>query len=141
MRWQLQIEMVRGKGEYYFPLQRAQNDSQYFLGRTFLQEAYLIVDYERDSFTLAQAQFPSDGAGIELVSVLSPSYNTTSSNTTSNHSRAKTGISGGAIAGIAVGGAAVLIAFALLLFYILRRRMKKQVQPPQVHEQEDYQRR
>ncbi|KAI9872801.1 MAG: hypothetical protein M1830_001180, partial [Pleopsidium flavum] len=31
----------------YFPLKRAQNDSQYTLGRTFLQQAYLIVDYDR----------------------------------------------------------------------------------------------
>ena len=30
---------------HYFPLRRAVNETQYTLGRTFLQEAYLIVDY------------------------------------------------------------------------------------------------
>lgn len=42
----------------YFPIRRGANDTQYVLGRTFLQEAYLIVDYERSNFTVAQTVFP-----------------------------------------------------------------------------------
>lgn len=38
----------------YFPLMRATNESQYTLGRTFLQEAYVIADYERRNFSLSQ---------------------------------------------------------------------------------------
>ena len=38
----------------YFPLMRATNDTQYTLGRTFLQEAYLIADYERFNFSVSQ---------------------------------------------------------------------------------------
>jgi hypothetical protein len=41
----------------YFPLRRAANDSQYTIGRAFLQEAYIIVDYERGNFSIHQAQF------------------------------------------------------------------------------------
>ncbi|KAH7349056.1 aspartic peptidase domain-containing protein [Pyrenochaeta sp. MPI-SDFR-AT-0127] len=42
----------------YFPIRRA-NDSQYTLGRVFMQEAYVIVDYERGNFSVHQALFPS----------------------------------------------------------------------------------
>ena len=38
---------------YYFPIRRA-NSSQTTLGRTFLQEAYIIVDYEVSRFQLGQ---------------------------------------------------------------------------------------
>ncbi|KAL8772835.1 MAG: hypothetical protein Q9209_002180 [Squamulea sp. 1 TL-2023] len=41
----------------YFPLQRAANDTQYTLGRAFLQEAYLVTDYERRNFTVSQCRF------------------------------------------------------------------------------------
>jgi hypothetical protein len=39
----------------YFALKRASNQTQYTLGRAFLQEAFLTVDYERHNFSLAQA--------------------------------------------------------------------------------------
>ena len=38
----------------YFPIRRAANESQYVLGRTFLQEAYIVVDWERGNFTVGQ---------------------------------------------------------------------------------------
>ncbi|KAL8644614.1 MAG: hypothetical protein Q9226_007677 [Calogaya cf. arnoldii] len=41
----------------YFPLQRAANKSQLTLGRSFLQEAYLITDYERGNFSVSQCTF------------------------------------------------------------------------------------
>lgn len=40
---------------FYFPLRQAANDSQYTIGRSFLQEAYLITDYERNNFSIHQA--------------------------------------------------------------------------------------
>ena len=39
----------------YFPFRRGSNDTQWTLGRTFLQEAYLIVDWERSSSTYIHA--------------------------------------------------------------------------------------
>jgi hypothetical protein len=36
----------------YFPIRRAKNSTQYTLGRTFLQEAYVIADYERANFSI-----------------------------------------------------------------------------------------
>ncbi|CAD6593003.1 MAG: hypothetical protein ASARMPREDX12_006650 [Alectoria sarmentosa] len=41
----------------YFPLQWAQNSSQYTLGRTFLQEAYLVTNYEYSNFSVSQTRF------------------------------------------------------------------------------------
>ncbi|MCJ1342278.1 hypothetical protein MMC31_000458 [Peltigera leucophlebia] len=41
----------------YFPLVRATNDTQYTLGRAFLQEAYLIADYERSTFSISQCNW------------------------------------------------------------------------------------
>lgn len=44
----------------YFPLHRAANETQYTLGRTFLQEAYLTVDWERGNFSVSQCLFEPD---------------------------------------------------------------------------------
>jgi hypothetical protein len=38
----------------YFPLRRAENETQYTLGRTFFQEAYLIANWERENFYVSQ---------------------------------------------------------------------------------------
>lgn len=40
----------------YFPIRRAADEKLYVLGRTFLQEAYLVVDWERGNFSVSQAQ-------------------------------------------------------------------------------------
>ena len=44
---------------HYFPLKRAANQTQYTLGRTFLQQVYLIADYERSIFSVHHAAFPA----------------------------------------------------------------------------------
>ncbi|KAK6582505.1 hypothetical protein PZA11_004913 [Diplocarpon coronariae] len=55
----------------YFPLRRAANDSQYTLGRTFLQEAYVIADYERFNFSVSQCLFQENNPQ-KLVGILPP---------------------------------------------------------------------
>jgi hypothetical protein len=42
----------------YFPIRRAANNTQYVLGRTFLQEAYLYVDNTYQNFTVSQRVWP-----------------------------------------------------------------------------------
>ena len=37
----------------YFPLRQAQSEGQFVLGKTFLQEAYLVVDWERQNFSVS----------------------------------------------------------------------------------------
>lgn len=92
----------------YFPLKQAQNDTQYYLGRTFLQEAYLAVDYDRAEFHLSQATFPSDVSASKIVAV------------GTNDSKP---LSAGAIAGIVVG-AVTLIALFLGLGWLYRKRRR-----------------
>jgi hypothetical protein len=42
----------------YFPIRRAANNTQYVLGRTFLQEAYLYIDNNYQNFTVSQRVWP-----------------------------------------------------------------------------------
>lgn len=92
----------------YFPLMRATNESQYTLGRTFLQEAYLIADYERFSFTLSQCDWSTASQQPKIVSIkpYSPALPPAS-----NHRVLATT----AIVGVAVGG---LLAVSLVLAFL-----------------------
>ena len=108
--------IVSGAPQRYFPLKQAQNSSQYILGRVFLQEAYVIADYERRIFSVAQAVAGGQPGQDEwhLVGILPPGAEEpvpTSSE-----------LSGGAIAGIVVGVVVLLVMCAGLLIYLWRRR-------------------
>ena len=98
----------------YFPLRKAANNTQYTLGRVFLQEAYLKLDYERNNFSVYQAVFAPDAlTNINIVSI--------PSNSTQSSSGGKTKPLGtGAIAGIAIGGAILLVG-AVVGFSLWRR--------------------
>jgi hypothetical protein len=95
----------------YFPIRRASGDV-YTLGRSFLQESYLTVDYERQNFSLAQTTFSNDKA--DLVAISKPNSSKSSGS----------GISKGALIGIIVGAVALLILIAAILFCLLHRRKK-----------------
>lgn len=98
---------------YYFPLKRAANTTQYTLGRTFFQEAYVIADYERRNFTVAPCSWVENAAS-NIKSIISPTYDLSSD--------PSSGISAGAIAGIVVGIVAAVAALAGLGFWFWRRR-------------------
>lgn len=57
----------------YFPLRQAQNHSQYTLGRAFLQDAYIIADYDRYNFSVSQAIFPNSSDIQQIVPIRRPS--------------------------------------------------------------------
>ncbi|KAK5725198.1 hypothetical protein LTR17_013150 [Elasticomyces elasticus] len=107
---------------YYFPLKRASNDSQYTLGRVFLQEAYVIADYERHEFQVAQALFPSTEAEQQLQALAPPISNTTAVIATKPGEKVVLGA--GVIAGIVVG-AIVLIALLTVLGTLWLRRRRR----------------
>lgn len=88
----------------YFPIRRAANDSQYTLGRAFLQEAYVVADYERSNFSIHQVVFDSQAQNI--VAIHAP--NSTLIDTSPKKDQF---LSAGAIAGIVIG---VVAAVALL---------------------------
>jgi hypothetical protein len=105
----------------YFPIRRAANDTQYVLGRTLLQEAYLIVDYERANFTVAQAVFPNPLPASNVITIRSPS------DSESTHaSTPSSGLGTGAIVGIVIGAIAVLLLVGLGVFFFRKHRGKQQ---------------
>lgn len=102
----------------YFPIRRAANDSQYVLGRTLLQEAYIIVDYHQSNFSLFQAAFPDPLPSPNIIGIESPSNSTDEGSSSSSNNP----LSIGAIAGIAAGGAAIIIILIAGAIYLHKRR-------------------
>lgn len=108
--------------QYYFPLRQAANSTQYTLGRTFLQEAYLIVNYEHNNFSVSQNTWLPN-APSQIIPIAAASNATTSKITkitTPSHK-----ISIGAIVGIIVAVGALIIVAAIAVFYIIKHRSKR----------------
>jgi hypothetical protein len=51
----------------YFPIRPAINPSQYTLGRAFLQESYLITNYESKNFSISQRTYIADKPNIVAI--------------------------------------------------------------------------
>lgn len=137
---------------WYFPIMQASDPSQYTLGRTFLQEAYVTTHYNSRTFNVSQALF-DDSAESTIIAI--PSILPTSTpgggsgsgsgggsggrgggggnSTTGNNRSSHTKLSGGAIAGIVIGVlAAVAVAGSVLaccLGGLLCFRKKKDSRP------------
>ena len=110
----------------YFPIRRAANESQFTLGRTFLQDAYLIVDYERSNFSVFQRVFDPNQKQ-SLVAIEPPT--SAEANNTKIPSAAAGSMGGpilsiGAIAGISTAAVAALL-FALGFWWLIKKRMKR----------------
>jgi hypothetical protein len=105
----------------YFPLRQGANSSQWILGRTFLQEAYLTVDWERQNFSVSAVDW-TYGKPADITAIISPQYALLE-----NPPASKKPLPTAAIIGIALGGGFV---FALVLIAIgwwmwRRRHMRK----------------
>ncbi|KAG9944776.1 acid protease, partial [Aureobasidium melanogenum] len=119
----------------YFPLRRAANSSQYTLGRTFMQEAYITVDYERAKFNVSQCVWPQNiGDAPEIITIEpAPSsqnsgYSGASSGAVTSATSGKSskaGLSGGAIGGIVAGSVVGVLAVVGLAIWLIRRDRKK----------------
>lgn len=114
----------------YFPLRRAMNETQYTLGRTFLQEAYIAVDWESATFNVSQVIWQQTQQQ-DLVPIVPISEKGGSgsgypgTNTSGNAEASSSGLSGGAIAGIAVGSVAAIVILALVALFFYRRKKQK----------------
>jgi hypothetical protein len=99
----------------YFPIRQVASSSGTVnvLGRAFLQQAYIIANFENSTFVVADAVTPSDG--IQSIYSISKAGETSS---------APRKLAGGSIAGIALG---VLIALGSILTALLLwlRRLRK----------------
>ncbi|GKU06021.1 acid protease [Fusarium langsethiae] len=128
------------KTSYYFPLKRATDESQYTLGRVFLQEAYLTVDYERGIFNVSQCAWV-EGAKQHLVTITSRDEDedpptdtvttggkggTASTNReTSDSTSLRQSLSSGVIAGTVIGVVAGLVIVASASYVLVSRRRSR----------------
>lgn len=103
----------------YFPLRRAANNTQYALGRVFMQEIYMTVDWERDLFNISQAIFSAPMPESNVITIQPKLSRTVSPDTSPNKK-----LSAGAIAGIAIG-AVLLLAGIVLGAWLWRRKQKR----------------
>lgn len=110
----------------YFPIRRAQNDTQYTLGRTFLQEAYLVVDHERRNFTVRQAIFQDPSPPRRIATIMPPG----TINSSNNDGKSSATLSGGAIGGIVVGAIALFALLIVGAFFIRRNRRRRLAEMP-----------
>lgn len=108
----------------YFPLRRAANSTQYALGRAFLQEAYMIVDWERLNFTIGSTIAQSKTT--DIVPILSSSDDSSDNSkptpteaASSSHKKSNTGTIAGAVVAVVV-----ILALVAGIFYIVRRRRR-----------------
>jgi hypothetical protein len=114
---------IVGDTTQYFPLKQAQNSSQYTLGRTFLQEAYLIADYERLNFSVSQTLFPPTSVQQNLVPILALDQDITSG---------RKELGKGVIAAIIVVAVVVLALAVIGTLIWLKRRGKQSKTAPSV---------
>lgn len=111
----------------YFPIRRAANDTQYTLGRTFLQEAYIVVDYERSKFSVHKATFQDPMPNQHIITIASLSDSSSANATNPNGGKSKDRVSSGAIAGIAIGAVAGAVLIIALCWWLFRRHRYVQV--------------
>lgn len=95
---------------HYFPIRRAADEKLYVLGRTFLQEAYLIVDWERGNFSIGQARHQSTEQSIVPI------------HSDRTEPSKRPGISSGAIAGIVVGAIVAMLVAAASCYAVWRKK-------------------
>jgi len=100
----------------YFPIRRASKGS--VLGRAFLQEAYLVVDWERSNFTLSQASKRGNRTR-KIVPISAPSK-----------AKSKPSLSVGAIVGVAIGAVVLVVIIAALIWWRVRARRLRKALPP-----------
>lgn len=108
----------------YFPLRKAANESQYTIGRSFLQETYLLVDYDRNSFSVYQAKFPNDTT-INITNIIMPQYSNNKTTAGTGGTPTKGGLSKGALVGVAVGASAVVATVVIGVFWLCMRRRNR----------------
>ncbi|KAL9617202.1 MAG: hypothetical protein Q9160_008007 [Pyrenula sp. 1 TL-2023] len=109
---------------HYFPIRRAAKDTQHTLGRTFLQQAYIVADYERATFSVYPCVF-SDGTERNLQAITSPSNSSIGPNGTDTLSRpSHSGHSfrAGVISAIVSGSIVAFLLISFVAFTIGRRR-------------------
>jgi hypothetical protein len=106
----------------YFPLKRAENGSQIIIGRSFLQEAYIMTNYESNTFSIHKARFPNNALRDTSIQTISASPNSPYPGPPVEKD-AEQKMTRNQIAGVVVG--ACLGAIALVTTAVLVRRKRR----------------
>ena len=93
----------------YFTLRKSHSNDSIILGRSFLQEAYLVTKYDSDVFSLYQTEFPSGSPNVQQIARPDDSIYPEGPPETKHND-----ISTGEKAGIAVG--VILVIFSVISF-------------------------
>lgn len=104
----------------YFPIRRGMTEEQFIFGRTFLQEAYLTVDWERQNFSVSQVNW-TYGAGANIVPIYSNHY----AHLLPKPVVPRKPLSRGAIIGIAIGGGFLLAMFVCGIIWLVCRKQRQ----------------
>ncbi|KAF4962990.1 hypothetical protein FSARC_8960 [Fusarium sarcochroum] len=114
----------------YFMLRKAQNTTTYILGRSFLQESYLITKYDEGIFSIHQALFPDQPSSDSELSAIEQSDNSPYPPPHTDDSTEEgggEGLSDGQVVGIGVGvGVGVFVACttAVAIWFCCRRKRR-----------------
>ncbi|KAK3627673.1 hypothetical protein LTR22_022637 [Elasticomyces elasticus] len=98
------MQPLVGSTSRYFPLKQTHDYTQYILGRTFLQQADMIADYDRQKFPFSQGAFPTPSVSQNINALNLP--------ISSRGNGGQEGRKSEAIAGI-VNGIVVVLAAAI----------------------------
>jgi len=109
---------------YYFPLRRAPNDSTITLGRAFLQSAYVIANYENNTFSVNRPTYPNTIVGQQNVPIYPGGLRQTAGGDDGST------LGGGAIAGIVIGAVAAIALIALAGWFVFRKK-RRSTSPPE----------
>ncbi|OXV05827.1 hypothetical protein Egran_06405 [Elaphomyces granulatus] len=115
-----------GDAFFYFALRQAANATQYTLGRSFLQEAYLAVDYERGNFSVSQAKFAADALTNTNIIAINPPENSNLTSSPGTQSFLSTRVKVGIGVGAGVALPVTIIAIAICVW---RRRRPPALEP------------
>lgn len=103
----------------YFPLRRVNDGGKIIIGRTFLQEAYLITNYEASTFSVHQATFPDDPLTNTSIKAIPPNNDADPSSPAGSKGN---GLSREQLAGVVVGASVAGMAIIMVVWWLLRRR-------------------
>lgn len=106
----------------YFPLKRAEEGTRLTIGRSFLQEAYLITNYETSLFSIYKARFPEKPLRDTDIKTIAASSNSPYPGPPHQEDDPHN-ITQNQIAGVVVG--VCLGAIALVTTVVLVRRKKR----------------
>jgi hypothetical protein len=111
----------------YFPIRKSPT-GVYVLGRTFLQEAYIVVDYERLNFTVAPVVYSNPMPSPQIVPIFKKDYVQPGDSGTPQSGK-KSGIAPGAVAGIVVGIVILFLLLGLGAFFFWKKRRTSKTPP------------